>query len=268
MPFVPINCGALPDTLVEAELFGHERGAFTDAQQERAGLIRSADGGTLCLDEIESLSGRAQVALLRVLQDKTYRTLGSAREHRANVRFLAMSNRDLSELVRQGAFRADLFYRLSVFSIHVPPLRERREDIEPLAIHSLRKYARAADPVTAMSPEARRLLEAHDWPGNVRELENSMQRAAQMARTRRLGPEDLAGIGGRAGLRERADQLDGDFKTMKRRTIDAFERSYLTRLMEVACGNVTQAARLAGKERRDLGRLLKKHRIFPKVYAG
>jgi DNA-binding NtrC family response regulator len=269
MPFVPVNCGALPDTLLEAELFGHERGAFTGAQQERPGLIRAAEGGTLCLDEIESLSARAQVALLRLLQDGTFRKLGSVREHTANVRFLAMSNRALTELVRDGVFRADLFYRLSVFSVRLPALRERRADIVPLAYHFLRKYPRAAAPVTEISRAARRLLEAHAWPGNVRELENTMYRTTQMAGTSRVEPEDLAWPG-REQAQDGRDLVEAgeDFKSLKRRTIDTFERAYLTRLMEICRGNVTQAARMAGKERRDLGRLLKKHRILPTAYVG
>jgi DNA-binding NtrC family response regulator len=271
MPFVPVNCGALPDSLLEDELFGHERGAFTDAQRDRCGLIRAAEGGTLCLDEVGSLSSRAQVALLRVLQDKTFRMLGSVREIRADTRFIAMSNTPLAELVRRGTFRADLYYRLCVLSVRLPPLRDRRTDILRLAFHFLRKHARAEHPVTDIAPAACRVLEACDWPGNVRELENTMHRAAQMARARRVEVEDLElPNAADAGADEQPAPGSGplNFNTLKQQAIRIFERSYLTQLMERCRGNVTHAARLAGKERRDLGRLLKKHQILPGAYAG
>ena len=189
-PFVPINCGALPDTLLEAELFGHERGAFTDARGPRTGLVREANGGTLCLDEVDSLTPRAQVVLLRLLQDHTFRPVGSSREQRADVRFIAVTNAPLPERVAAGAFRADLYYRLSVYTVNLPPLRERGGDVPLLAEHFLRMYARR-DPPPQLSAAAVAALNEHDWPGNVRELENAMLRAAQSCGGDVIEVEDL-----------------------------------------------------------------------------
>jgi DNA-binding NtrC family response regulator len=257
LPFVAVNCGALPDSLLENELFGHERGAFTDAQATREGLLAEAGRGTLFLDEIEALSPRAQVVLLRVLQDGSFRPLGSTRaERRAEARFVAATNTPLELEVQAGRFRADLYYRIGVLCVSVPPLRERPEDIVPLARHFLRKHA-GAEAALELSASAEAALLAHRWPGNVRELENVILRAALLRRDGRLEAPDL-------GLRAApaaAKPAGGSFNDLKRQAIDAFERDYLTRLMLEHSGNVSRAARAAGKERRDLGRLLKKHRL-------
>ena len=261
-PFVPINCGALPDSLLQDDLFGHERGAFTDAQTRRLGLVQEAEGGTLCLDEVDSLTPRAQVALLRLLQDRTFRVLGSSREQQVDVRFIAITNAPLRELVDSGAFRADLYYRLCVFSLHLPPLRERKEDILPLATHFLVKYGRTDAQVSAAASAA---LLAHDWPGNVRELENAVQRAAQSWRAGRVEVEDL-GLSVPVALTG-TEGGEAPLAVLKRRAIEAFEREYLIRLMQHHAGNVSRAARAAGKERRDLGRLLKRHHLDPRTFA-
>ena len=261
-PFVPINCGALPDTLLEAELFGHERGAFTDARRPRTGLVQEAHSGTLCLDEVDSLTPRAQVALLRLLQDRTFRPIGSSREQRADVRFIAVTNAPLRERVAAGAFRADLYYRLSVFAVDLPPLRERGDDVRLLAEHFLRMYARR-DPPPQLSAPAVAALTGHDWPGNVRELENAMLRAAQSCDSDVIELEDL-GLEVVAGTSETAAS---SFAALKRRAIEAFERQYLVTLMRRTAGNVTRAARAAGKDRRDLGRLLKKHGVDPRAFS-
>ena len=178
-PFVPVNCGALPDALLEDELFGHERGAFTDAKARRAGLLSQAEHGTVFLDEVDSLTPRAQVALLRVLQGGTYRSLGGDLERPLDVRFVAATNTSLSALVRAGRFRSDLYYRLCVLAIHLPPLRDRREDILLLARHFLTKYQDGPVPVQ-LAADAERALLAYSWPGNVRELENVIQRSLAM----------------------------------------------------------------------------------------
>ena len=267
-PFVPVNCGSLPDTLMEDELFGHERGAFTDAQSRRQGLVSYAENGTLFLDEVDALSPKAQVGLLRVLQDRTFRPLGSSREQRCNVRFIAATNTSLSELVQRGTFRADLYYRLCVFSIDLPPLRDRKEDILHLAAHFTRKYAAADGPEPELTVAARSALLAFDWPGNVRELENAIVRGIQVTQTATIDVADLglpASFDLQAGRRTGSDR--GSFTIMKRQVIDAFERDYLTRLMSDHHGNVSHAARTAGKDRRDLGRLLKKHLLDPKLFA-
>jgi DNA-binding NtrC family response regulator len=269
-PFVVINCGAIPDTLMEAELFGHARGAFTDASQERAGLLRTASRGTICLDEIGSLSGRGQATLLRVLQDKSFRALGSPLEQRTDARFIALTNTPLWDLVRTASFRADLYFRLCVLSVNLPPLRERRDDILSLAEHFLSKHARPERQVRSISPAVRTLLTNYHWPGNVRQLEFAILRAAQLAPGTSVELEDielpdLPKTDDGDGAQPNDDEMS--FAEIKRRTIEAFERKYLTRLMERSRGNVTHAAQMAHKERRDIGKLLKKYQIQPKTFT-
>jgi DNA-binding NtrC family response regulator len=269
-PFVAVNCGALPDTLLEDELFGHERGAFTDAQHRQPGLIAQGEKGTLFLDEVGTLSPKAQMALLRVVQDKTFRMLGSRREERVDARFVAATNAPLGQLVEMGMFREDLYYRLCVFTITLPPLRDRRDDILPLAEHFLRRYASPARPALELSAAARAALLSVDWPGNVREIEHAILRATQVCRTHTIEVEDLK-------LDRRALQPSASgpavsgthstFKALKKRTLDTFERDYLIHLMGEYHGNVSHAARAAGKERRELGKLLKKHRLDSKAFS-
>jgi DNA-binding NtrC family response regulator len=268
-PFVAVNCGALPDTLLEDELFGHERGAFTDAHQRRKGLVAHAERGTLLLDEVDTLSGRAQIALLRMLQDKKYRPVGTGSELQADVRILSATNAALDRLVERGSFRADLYYRLCVFSIELPPLRERVEDIPTLAAHFIGKHkSEDARPLT-LSPEALQRLLAYTWPGNVRELENAIIRGIHLSG----GREHIAA--GELGLPSPAStppaSLRGvanprSFGVLKRQAIESFERAYLTQLMSEHQGNISRAARAAGKERRELGKLLKKCHIDPRTF--
>jgi len=269
-PFIAVNCGALPDTLLEDELFGHERGAFTDAQLRQPGLIAQAEKGTLFLDEVGTLSARAQAALLRVLQDKTYRMLGSRREERADVRFVAATNGPLGQMVEAGTFRADLFYRLCVFTISLPSLRDRREDLPLLVAHFLKRYAPSDRPDLQLSVAAWATLLTAEWPGNIRELEHAILRAAQVCRTNVIEVADL-------GLPPPAPPSTppgppaaataSPFKSLKKASVDAFERDYLTHLLTAHHGNVSQAALAAGKDRRELGRLLKKHHLDPKAFA-
>jgi DNA-binding NtrC family response regulator len=262
-PFVAVNCGTLTDTLLEDELFGHERGAFTDAQARRPGLIAQADRGTLLLDEVGTLTMRGQIALLRVLQDKTFRALGSSREQQADVRFVAATNSPLRSLVQTGTLRADLYYRLCVFSIRLPPLRERREDIPALAAHLIARHAPVGPPLPTLSGAALAALSAFDWPGNVRELENAMIRGVQVCRRGVIEAEDL-GLTPSAGEPAPANR---PLKILKQRAIEQFERDYLTHLMAEHGGNVSRAAVAAGKERRDLGKLLKRHGVNPKQFS-
>jgi DNA-binding NtrC family response regulator len=261
--FVAVNCGALMDTLLESELFGHERGAFTDAHARRPGLISQAGRGTLFLDELDTLTPRAQVALLRFLQDRSYRALGSTVEQRADVRFVAATNARLEGLVRAGEFRADLYYRVSVFAVNLPPLRERREDIVPLAEHFIAKYAGRTGAAPVLTAEAQAALLACEWPGNVRELESAIVRALPMAQGGRIEPRDLGlpgwPSGASAAMATDPAERTGSYKAQKRRMVEAFERQYLTQLMTEQGGNVSRAARAAGKERRDLGKLLKRY---------
>ena len=268
-PFMAVNCGALADTLLEDELFGHERGAFTDATHRRTGLLEYADGGTVFLDEVDTLSARAQVALLRVLQDKRFRPIGSSEERRVDVRFLAATNVPLLGLVERGRFRDDLYYRLCVFSVRLPPLRERRDDILPLAVHFLGLHApKGTGPLTLSHGAAAALL-AYHWPGNVRELENVMTRAARLCQGDTVDVVHLELPGSFPPSSDRLAESPvgpGSYRALKRLAIQTFERDYLVHLLRVSAGNVTRAARLAGKERRDLGRLLKKHQLDPKAF--
>ncbi len=269
-PFIPVNCGALPDHLIENELFGHGRGAYTDARESQAGLIAQAEGGTLFLDEVDSLSPKAQVSLLRFLQDGHYRPLGGSRQETADVRVLAASNVDLGELVAQERFRADLRYRLNVMELSVPPLRARGEDVAMLARHFIAEAAcRYQLPERELHPESVRWLARQPWPGNVRELRNRIQREFLMSEgdTIRIGaPADSPAPA--ADRRRQADRRQTapetlNFNDAKQQALQDFERGHLIRLMRQSLGNVSQAARLAGKERRTLGKLLKKYRIDP-----
>jgi transcriptional regulator with GAF, ATPase, and Fis domain len=270
-PFVDLNCGALPDSLLEDELFGHDPGAFTDARGPRRGLIEQAEGGTLFLDEVDGLTSRGQVVLLRVLQDKTFRRLGSSQQNRADVRFIAATNAALEELVRARAFRSDLYYRLAVLLVQLPALRQRPEDILLLASHFLEKHRVPDRPVPRLSDDARVALLSYVWPGNVRELENAIVRAIQLGGSDEIGPAQLGipTIVPAQAEPAAAPPLSyaSSLAARKRQLIASFERDYLTQLMREHAGNVTRAARTAGKDRRDLGKLLKKHHLDPKVFS-
>jgi len=262
-PFVPVNCGALPDNLMENELFGHARGAFTDARERQRGLIASAEGGTLFLDEIECLSLKGQVALLRFLQDGRYRPLGGHEDLRAEVRVIAASNQDLGELVRGGQFREDLYYRLAIMAIELPPLRRRGGDVLLLIEHFLARYAHEyGRPRPRLSEAAKAAALAHDWPGNVRELENVVHRQFLLAEEGvvSLAPPAAAGAHGGAG-EHRTDFTGMDMKLAKAEVIARFERDYLEQAIALTRGNVSLAAQRAGKERRAFGKLLKKYGI-------
>src|SRR6266850_2109714 len=214
-PFVAVNCGALVDTLLEGELFGHERGAFTDAHARRQGLIAHAAGGTLFLDEAETLSPRAQVVLLRVLQERTFRAVGSSSEQRVDVRFIAATNAGLDRLVQSGQFRADLYYRLCVFSVTLPPLRQQREDILPLATHFLSLHARNDGFVPRLSAATMRALLTFEWPGNVRELQSAIVRAVHLAKDGviEVGDLGLPGVRGHgSALLALPERTPGDYK--------------------------------------------------------
>lgn len=260
-PFVPVNCGAIPDELFENELFGHERGAYTDARGLQQGLVEQANGGTIFLDEIDSLSDKAQVVLLRFLQDQKYKPLGSSQSKQTDLRIISASNADLQDLVHQSRFRQDLFYRLNILSLSLPPLRERVGDISILANHFLERYRHQYHkPERFLHAGARRWLEQYHWPGNIRELENTLLRAFLMSKEETVKlPQAVIGST-RKGLDNHTNQkLDSCFREAKALTIAKFEYEYLVQLMDKAKGNVTHAAMIAGKERRSLGKLLKKH---------
>jgi len=263
-PFIPVNCGALPDNLVENELFGHERGAFTDAKTSQAGLVAQAHGGTLFLDEVEGLSPKAQVALLRFLQDHEYKPLGSAQVRKADVRIVTATHVELEELVREGAFRQDLMFRLDILKVKLPPLASRDGDVELLASHFIHRFSRRyGQPLKGVHPAALHWMNGYHWPGNVRELENVVHRAFVLSEGPSLELRHFVQTegGGAADRGGEAGAFAGSFADAKARLVERFERQYLTWVMRETGGNVTAAARRAGKERRSLGKLLKKHGI-------
>ncbi len=261
-PFIPVECGALPDHLVENELFGHARGAYTDARADQKGLAAIAEGGTLFLDEIDALSIAAQVKVLRFLQDGTYRPLGSEKFIQANVRLISASNRALEPLIQQERFRSDLFFRLSVLQLHLPPLRERRVDIALLANHFLTELAAAQErsPRT-LTPGALRILGEHQWPGNVRELRNVIQQAVVFSSGPQILPSHIA-----LRISNSSDSPATNFRQRRRQIIEDFERRYVEELLRKHRGNVTRAAREAGKDRRAFGRLARKYKIDRTAY--
>jgi two-component system response regulator AtoC len=262
--FVPVNCGALPGELVESELFGHARGAFTGAAAAKAGLFEEAQGGTLFLDEVGELPLPAQVKLNRVLQEKEIRRVGDTRAIAVDVRVIAATHRDLREEVKAGRFREDLFYRLHVFTVTLPPLRERPDDVPLLAAHFLEKHARALRrSIRGFAPEAVRALVAHRWPGNVRELENVVERAVAVAGGELILPEDLPpdlAEGAALGPPPPAGALAAvPYKDAVEEAREKASRDYLVALMTEFGGNVTRAAERAGMERESLHRLLRRH---------
>ncbi|HMG32858.1 MAG TPA: sigma-54 dependent transcriptional regulator [Blastocatellia bacterium] len=255
-PFVAINCGAIPTDLVENELFGHERGAFTGAATSQQGLVGEAEGGTLMLDEIDSLPLIAQVKVLRFLQEKEYRPLGSSRVRQADVRVIAATNSNLEEAVSVGRLRQDLYYRLSVLTLRMPALRERREDIPLLAKHFLKKYSQEFESrVDQISPDALTVLMAHQWPGNVRELEHVIERATIFARGRMVTAGDIKLAGHSSAPAEQSLQ------EAKAGVVASFEKAYIQTLLAVHKGNITRAAEAAKKNRRAFFELLRKHDI-------
>lgn len=256
-PFIPVNCSAIPTELFEDELFGHESGAFTDARQPRRGLVAEAEGGTLFLDEVDTLHPLAQVKLLRFLQDRQYKPLGSSRYRQANLRLLAATNRDLPTKVREGGFREDLYFRLNLISLRLPTLRERREDVILLAHYFMEQAATDyRHTVSQFSQKAILKLSAYPWPGNVRELENVIRQAVIMAEGVTIHEQDL-------NLNVTDDGQSPSWKEpfniAKARMIESFERDYLRQLLVACGGNISQAAREAQKDRRTFFGLLKKY---------
>ena len=274
-PFVPVNCGAIPDNLVENELFGHVQGAFTDARDSQRGLIHQAHGGTLFLDEVDTLSSKAQVALLRFLQDQKYRALGSKTLLQGDVRIIAASNQDLHQLAEQGAFRHDLMFRLDIMDIVLPPLRERVEDLEALGKHFLGSYSKAYNqPDRDIHPETLQWMRSYHWPGNIRELENVLHRAFLLSDEKLIKITHSDRFQTQNVDIENNDCTDNigtsnnlwNFKKAKSQMVQNFETQFLIRLMVKTHGNVSEAAKISGKERRSLGKLLKKYGIETNRY--
>jgi DNA-binding NtrC family response regulator len=248
-----LNCGTLPDALIESELFGHTRGAFTDAREAKGGLVAAAEGGTLFLDEVDSLSSRGQVALLRLLQDREYRPVGGRAPLKADIRIVAATNTALDAAVARGCFREDLLFRLRVLTVTMPPLRERAEDVKLLTRSFLARFAAEyGRPAPRLTEEAEGAIASYAWPGNVRELENRLLSAFLLAEAE--VPLRLPGL----EASRRPDDT-GLFREARARTIAEFERRYLTTLLRRVGGNMSRASREAGKERSSLIRLVRKH---------
>jgi DNA-binding NtrC family response regulator len=263
-PFIPVNCPAIPDTLWENELFGHSKGAFTDARCQQSGLVKEAEGGTLFLDEICAVSPYVQAKLLRLLEDNEYRPLGDASTRRADIRIIAATNRNLSKLVNEGKFREDLFYRLNVVSIYIPPLRERAEDIPILTDFFMRKYSKEYNrPIKSLPQDTLSRFISYPWPGNIRELENKIQEIIVLCQNDVIDNKLVKLC---------ADKTNGekpsaeDFNIAKKKVINSFEREYLTKMLTECMGNVVIAARKAGKSRTAFWNLLKKHNLSPKQF--
>jgi two-component system, NtrC family, response regulator GlrR len=249
--FVAINCAAIPETLLESKLFGHEKGSFTGAIRSARGLFSQAHEGTLFLDEIGDMSLGVQSKLLRVLQERKFYPVGSEKIVEVDVRLIVATNKDLEEQVKQALFREDLYYRIHVIPIHIPPLRERKEDIPPLVEHFIKKYGLQMNKeVKGLTPLAMQKLLLYDWPGNVRELENTIEYAMAMAEQEFI-TEDFV-------LKKKVIAPQQAMKSLKEAR-DAFEKAYLIHLLELCQGNVSQAAKLAGKHRTDFYDILKRH---------
>jgi len=256
--FVAINCAALPEPLLESELFGHEKGAFTGAVRSTKGLFTQAHEGTIFLDEVGDIPLSTQTKLLRVLQERSFYPVGSDRLTEVDVRVIVATQKRLEDQVKQGLFREDLFYRIHVIPILLPPLRERKEDIPPLVEHFLKKFSQIMKKeVKGLTPLAMQRLMLHNWPGNVRELENTVEYGVALTQQDVI-TEDLI-------LRTQGDISEQPLTSLKEAK-DAFERNYLVRLLELCEGNVSKAAALAGKYRADFYDLLKKHNISKTSY--
>ncbi|MFQ5912016.1 MAG: sigma-54-dependent transcriptional regulator [Nitrospinota bacterium] len=255
-PFVPVNCSAITETLLESELFGHVKGAFTGAISNKKGIFQEAREGTVFLDEIADTSPAMQVKLLRALQEREIRPVGGNETMQVDVRLIAASNQDLQEAVREGRFREDFYYRLNVIPIHLPPLKDRPEDIPPLAHHFLAKYALEAEAnVTRISKEALRVLMRYAWPGNIRELENVIERAITLGAEGEIGVDDLP-----QSLVEH-HPLAGSESFSVGSTMKEVEKAHIARVLEHVHGQVSKAARILGMDRRTLYRKLEEYQI-------
>jgi DNA-binding NtrC family response regulator len=259
--FVALNCSALPADLVESELFGHVRGAFTGADREREGMFEAADGGTLFLDEVGDLAQPAQAKLLRALEERQITRVGATASKSVDVRVIAATNRPLEHLVGEEKFREDLLHRLRVVQIELPPLRERRRDIMPLAVHFIAYFAeRHGRPSLSLADDARRALLGHDWPGNVRELRNAVERAVVLAEETTIAVADLPPtVSGTSALRPADAALaDLPFADARARALDTFDRAFLAAALERHGGNVSSTARALGVHRQSLQKMLRR----------
>lgn len=258
-PFIPVDCSAFPEHLFETEMFGHARGAFTDAHRDQMGLVALAGSGTLFLDEVDALPIAFQSKLLRLLQEHTYRPIGSERFVKAEVKIISACNQDLNDLLRERRFRLDLFFRLNVLQLDLVPLRERRSDISILARYFVNRLsAESGTPPKTLAPAVVHKLREYDWPGNVRELYNVIQRAFIFSQDRQIQLGDVCEL---PVLNASSKPSTDNFRDARARAIEAFERAYIEEKLRETGGNITRASRLAKKDRRAFGRLMKRHNI-------
>jgi two-component system, NtrC family, response regulator AtoC len=271
-PMVAINCAALPENLLESELFGHEKGAFTSAVSQRKGRFELADGGTLFLDEVGDIPAAMQAKLLRVLQERRFERVGGTESIEVDVRVIAATNRSLTRLVRRGKFREDLYYRLNVVKIDLPPLRERQEDVPLLAAHFAAKYARPDQPPKEISPAAMDKLLKHTWPGNIRELENAMERSCVTARGPRIEPEDLPlevlDASGTGAAGPKPVDLSRPLPQLLKESAAELEQAYLRRALKKCRGNIGRCAKLCGLSRRSISAKLAEYGIDKEAFKG
>ena len=250
-PFVPINCGAIPESLMESEVFGHEKGSFTGADRPKKGLIEVARGGTLFLDEVGEITPKMQVDLLRVLQDKAFYRVGGVEPLQADFRLVSATHRDLNEEIAAGAFRQDFFYRINVITLRIPPLRERKDDIPILAKYFLKRIARETNrPVDSINDEAMQILVEHEWPGNIRELENVVERAVVTVKKRAIAAEAFAYLNPKMG----EISIDGESRSLKH-----LEKTHIQRVLEEEDWNISRAAKILEVDRSTLHNKIRKY---------
>ncbi|MBS3808778.1 MAG: sigma-54-dependent Fis family transcriptional regulator, partial [Desulfobacterales bacterium] len=269
-PFVAVNCPTVPEQILESELFGYKKGAFTHATQNKTGLFQEADGGTIFLDEIGDVSPAIQTKLLRVLQEREIKPLGDTRSVRVDVRIIASTNQDLKARIREGAFREDFFYRLNVLPVHLPSLRQRKLDIPIIAEHLLQKHrARLNKPEKNFSPDLVSWLQSRNWEGNVRELENTVIQAILFSASNTICPEDLETIPGKDSGPSPAQYSEArhlPYRKAKESVLQAFNTDYIGGLLRETSGNVTQAARKCGLERQSLQQIMRRYGISAEDY--
>jgi len=269
-PFIVVDCTTIPEPLIESELFGHAKGAFTGASEKKKGLLEMANGGTIFLDEIGNLDLSTQAKLLRVLQEREFRPLGEKKTVHVDIRFISATNKDLKAMTKEGTFREDFFYRLNIFPIHIPPLRERREDIPHLAYHFLQRYSQELNKnVTHISAEAMKLLVFYEWPGNARQLENSIQRAIILCQGKTLLPEYLLSleITSREEVPKTVDELKERKRDLRLRSVEEIERSFILEALRRNNGNISRAAADVGMQRTNFHALMKKYHITVKAVS-
>ncbi|MBI5636813.1 MAG: sigma-54-dependent Fis family transcriptional regulator [Nitrospinae bacterium] len=267
--FIRMNCAAIPESLLEAELFGHERGAFTGAIQQRKGKFEASNGGTIYLDEIGEISMAVQAKLLRVLQEGEFDRMGGNDTITVDTRVITTTNRNLEEAIREGTFRLDLFYRLNVIPIYLPSLRERKEDIPLLVHHFIKKFAKKNNKeITSISPAAMAAITQYDWPGNVRELENIIERAVVLAAKDRLDKIEIPGMPGNNGKALHITGQEAGFQSAKKKVIESFETHYLSHVLKKHRGNISAAAKEAGLDYKNFHNKLKKYHLKKSQFEG